>query len=95
MAREGEMLVKVQSRFELQADPSTADLQPYKQDGGDAGGYLAINAYDNERSAAQKFVAETEALAGRVALHLEINFARSLVAGLHAVSANTFRSKDI
>ena len=40
----GEMLVKVQSRFELQADPSTADLQPYKQDGGDAGGYLATYA---------------------------------------------------
>lgn len=40
----GEMLEKVRARFDLAPDSSTADLQPYRQEGGDAGGYLAAYA---------------------------------------------------
>ena len=38
----GELFGKVSARFELQPDPSTADLQPYKSiDGSGAGGHLS------------------------------------------------------
>ena len=38
----GELYAKVADRFELNPDPSTADLQPYHAiDGSGAGGYLS------------------------------------------------------
>ena len=41
----GELFEKVAARFELQPDPSTADLQPYESiDGSGAGGYLSTFA---------------------------------------------------
>lgn len=41
----GELFAKVSDRFELTADPSTADLQPYEAiDGSGSGGYLSTFA---------------------------------------------------